>query len=533
MRRPRPNELTYLYGVAAFSTDQRLEGPLFAIRLLRQTAWLSRPLLAATDVNQEPGRCCRPRMTGSWFLAYCAFLYGETVHVAPWYRHGLGSLVELWRECGFDERPCYQTVIARFDELETCERAVEDAVAALIGHARRHDPLIAQTLHHDATEAAAHARLNHDCQPGEACRRPPGRRGPGLKRLAPDDAAELRHQETEGQIAPDVVTDGRPRIRLAGCWWRTLDPEIGIRAYNAPDGRRTRFWIGRYNLKATCHRTGLRVSERVRPANENEADIYLATHHHITEHLRLPVQTEVFDRGFSISKIYEKAARANRAAVMQLRDQERYAKLDQPRYDRDGVPRCSSCGGPCAVTKTAAHPHPRIWFRCILPARPECLETGRGNRKRAREQSLACSHDFTRLTLLPRLDPAYIELLVSHKHFEHVHADARQRWQVAGKDLNSRPRRRGLGVCQLRATTSILLDWLLASLRCGYLGSARVREIAEADFHELAKRKLDEHAARRQQLGLDLPYGERAAELGIGSARPPSQRDRAGPSVAT
>jgi hypothetical protein len=141
----------------------------------------------------------------------------------------------------------------------------------------------------------------------------------------------------------------------------------------------------------------------------------------------------------------------------------------------------------------------------------------------------SCAHDFKRLTLLPRTDIAYVELLASHSHYEHAHADTRERWLVAGKDLTSRPRRRGLGVCQLRATTTILLDWLLACMRRGYLASARHPHLREASFHEEALRRVAEQQAHRRRHGLDLPYGPRAAELGLGPAHPPSHRQRAGP----
>jgi hypothetical protein len=530
VRRPRPKELRYLKGVACFSRDARIDGALFTIGLLKQTAWLWRPLLAATNINQEPGRCCRPRLTGSWLLAYIAFLHADTVHVKRWYKNGDGASRELWRECGFEQRPSYKTVWARFGELENLEPIIEAAIAKLIAHARRHDPLIGRILHFDATEADAHAQLIHDCQRREHCRRRARRRGTGVKRVDPKDAADLRQQETAETTRPDHLGDGRARIKLAGCWWRTRDPEIGIRAYDSKDGRRTRVWIGRYNLKAICHRTGLRTSERVRPANENEADIYLATHHHVTDNLKLPVQIEVFDKGFSINKVYETNARGGRAAVMALRDQQRRARdVDQPRYDRDGVPRCASCGGQCAVVRTDHNP-PRIWFRCIAPATPDCLSPSRRHEPaRARQQSLTCAHDFQRLTLLPRTDRAYLELLASHSYYEHAHADAREHWLVAGKDLTSRPRRRGLGVCQLRATTSILIDWLLGCMRCGYLGSARHPDISEESFHDQAIRAVANEQARRQREGLDLPYGHQAAALGLGPAQPPSRRQRAGP----
>jgi hypothetical protein len=39
------------------------------------------------------------------------------------------------------------------------------------------------------------------------------------------------------------------RVRIDGCWYRTLDPEAGIRAYTGPRGAK-RFWHGHYSGKA-------------------------------------------------------------------------------------------------------------------------------------------------------------------------------------------------------------------------------------------------------------------------------------------
>ena len=63
------------------------------------------------------------------------------------------------------------------------------------------------------------------------------------------------------------------RVRIAGCWYRTLDADAGIRAYAGQRGAR-RFWHGYYNQKAVCHFTGGVLFSGVYSASRQEYHLF-------------------------------------------------------------------------------------------------------------------------------------------------------------------------------------------------------------------------------------------------------------------
>lgn len=106
---------------------------------------------------------------------------------------------EIWAECGFAERPSYQTEWSRFAELESAAEAFTEVVDSLVQHARRHSGgLVGRDVHVDGTEAETNARLVHDCRPGDAC----GRDGRRVARypqraVAVEARAERHHAAAE------------------------------------------------------------------------------------------------------------------------------------------------------------------------------------------------------------------------------------------------------------------------------------------------------------------------------------------------
>src|SRR5579875_1873893 len=248
----------HLPGATEFSAERDELNPLWYVRMLKQTAWLWRDLEAATRLDRNWGRRKEP---GHWALAYLAFVVSRHADIEPWWKQTNG---ELWRECGFDARPSYQTTYERLVELEAVSGEFANTAAKLIQHCRRHEPLVGAHVHVDGTEAETHAALVHDCQPGEPCNWNGSRPAKRPERVATDVARASRQEEAEGPVedTPSIgaadevcVKDGRMRVRVGRHWYRTLDPTAGVRAYKGPRGSR-RFWHGYYNIKAVDHYTG-------------------------------------------------------------------------------------------------------------------------------------------------------------------------------------------------------------------------------------------------------------------------------------
>jgi hypothetical protein len=135
-----------LPGTTSFAQDDELRGSLNMVRLLKSQRWVWDELRAACDLEKNWGR---RREAGHWELAAVAFVVSGHVDVQPW----LDSTTdELWRECGFSERPPYKRVWRRLRELEEHVDAFLDATGALVQHARRHDARVGAHVHFDGTE---------------------------------------------------------------------------------------------------------------------------------------------------------------------------------------------------------------------------------------------------------------------------------------------------------------------------------------------------------------------------------------------
>jgi hypothetical protein len=95
----------------------------------------------------------------------------------------------------------------------------------------------------------------------------------------------------------------------------------------------------------------------------------------------------------------------------------------------------------------------------------------------------------------------------------------RDRYSSAGKSVESRLKRRGIGAQQLRSDAALVIEWFRLCLRHGWLGSARRREPGELRMTsgiERLKRTLEARKKRR----LNRPYGRAAIKLGLARAGP-------------
>src|SRR4051794_28505567 len=99
-----------LMGATAFSNDDSVNGALNVIRLLKGNRWLWRKLREACDLDKRWG--CR-REPGHWELVAVAFVVSDYVDIQPWHAN---TTDELWRVCGFAEKPSYRTDWRRLRE---------------------------------------------------------------------------------------------------------------------------------------------------------------------------------------------------------------------------------------------------------------------------------------------------------------------------------------------------------------------------------------------------------------------------------
>jgi Transposase DDE domain len=530
----------HLPGATEFSAERDVLAPLWFVKTLKQTAWLSRELEETTRLDKGHGRRKEP---GFWALAYLAFVVSDSVDLEPWWAK---TGQEIWRECGFPARPPYPTVYERFVELEGASEAFTAIAAKLIQHCRKHDANIGAHVHVDGSESETHAALVHECQPGSGCewhssgasqkQQKRARAAKRPKRVPTELVRAERQKEAERAPEPDEkldlgveevreLPDGRKRVKINGHWYGTRDSTAGIRAYTGKR-RANKFWHGFYNIKGIDHYTGAPLAIGVYSASQNEHLCYPDLLARIQTALGENPQTIVADKGFSRTDVFALNTSQGIASVIPWRKVNQHEKRhDHETHDRHGIPRCKHCGAPSTFVRFRAALNgkgPRLYFRCELQATPAC----------ASEQSISCSKDWRLLVPLWRTEAAYHELEASHGNYEHVHHHLRDRWLVGGDTLANRPRRIGRDWQELRAQAALVAEWLVIAWREGWLDSAR-RNRKTATNRAARGRDAAESLIRyRAGKGLGLPYGPRAFLLGIGLPDPPSKRAKAPPGPA-
>lgn len=452
----------------------------------------------------------RPRLPGHWAIAYIVFVISREPAIRRWHTQ---TDVELWKRCGFDEKPLYDTVHHHFALLEDDAEAFRTVATRLIQKAvRGSGGRVGTDIHIDGTEAETHARLYHDCRPGDNCRHPErGNTAPVTK--APTTSAQearqkLAEKEPDTRPALNVEESHGHRVRLStGCWYRTADPTAGIRAYFGPTGRTVRFWHGFNNLKAVDAYTGAVIATETVNASINESDAYPELLNSILENSGQTPRAIVGDRGFSLTKVFKTNTAAGIASVFPWRKHagERTREdIATDEFDEHGIPRCKNCGASGMFESFAAKPTARLWFTCPNGC-------GRG--------SISCSKNWRSLTPLWRNTETYLALRRSHSNYEQAHWRWRDQWLVAPDGPANRPRRRGIQCQKLRANAAMLLEWLLVCWREGWLG--RGRENTNRPRKLKATRELTRLIRSRQEKGLHLPAASRATHV--------AQTSRAGP----
>jgi hypothetical protein len=517
-----------LPGAANFSKDESLRGSLNAVKLVKSQKWVWDELRQACELEKH---YARKREPGHWELAAVAFVASRQVDIQPFWDE---STSELWKACGFDEKPPYMRVWRRLRELESVCDEFLTAAAAVIQRCKSHDSRVMAHVHFDWTEDETHAALVHDCQKGEDCayKKKGGGRGWGHairpERVSVKTAREERHALAEEDLAtatkrekasaPEKTKkgDGFKRVRINGCWYRTRDTEAGIRAYTGPRGCR-RFWHGFYGGKAICHWTG-GVIPSVDSASIQEHKLFIGLYDRTKEMAGEAPETAIADRAISISDCFQHATKNGTAPIFPWRKPNKNGtRHDHETHDRHGVKRCKHCGGDMEQVRFSKNDgKPRLWFRCILQFTAEC----------AKEQTIACEKDWRMLIPLSRTESLYHELKESHRSYEATHDYWRDRYKVAADTLAIRPKVVSLDWHRLRANVACLVDWLRIAAKNGWLGTVRAKKRHQGtrEFMEQGAEAATNLGNTRARLGLAAAYGAVAKALGLGEAEPPSRR---------
>jgi len=422
----------------------------------------------------------RPRMAGEWAFAYLAFVNSAERELLRWYRT---APVELWERAGFSQTPSYHAAYKNFNALEEHEASFREVAANMIRLAvDASGGKVGHAVHVDGTEAETHSRLIHDCHGAElsSCKR----QQELPTRATNADARVERHRlaatvPTDDNLlgaADEMAADERGlRVLVGGCWYLLSDNEAGIRAY-VRDGKVRKFWAGYYNAKAVDHYTGAVLAVHTTSASVQEHIAYPDLYRQLKHNLGVTPKAVVADRGYSVASLFELHTCDGVASVIPWRPNwHSEGPADHlPEYDRHGIPHCAHCGHEGTFHRfqhdSGPNDEPRLWFRCSKPSKPECK----------RVQSLLCKANWRLLLPLWRTSPAYQVLRISHNNYEAAHHRWRERYAVAGDTKADRPKRRGIGVQQLRASAALVIEWLTVCHRQGWLGGPVLNERSES-----------------------------------------------------
>jgi hypothetical protein len=106
------------------------------------------------------------------------------------------------------------------------------------------------------------------------------------------------------------------------------------------------------------------------------------------------------------------------------------------------------------------------------------------------------------------------------KNKENLFDILRDRFNVAGDEKTSCPRRPGLAMQKLMGTAAMLIDWFRFCILQGYLPSKLARPGTLEERDSRADRALDKLRRIRRGKGLNLPYGPAAEKLRLAAEGP-------------
>ena len=434
----------------------------------------------------------------------------------------------------------------RFAELEATGLAERDdatPATSSCARGRAHDDRIGADGAADATSFSAHARLHHCCPTDQwgkfLCAKNENlKKAPQLVARADGTLVENeRHkqarQPSEEPAVPEDKKHGVKPVpaddpRLAdlpsgqryfesdGHLFKLYDPTAGPRRY-----RKGQAWVGGLLMGIADVFTGAPLAFKAIPADQNESSHYADLLDRALTATDGAIVRMAGDRGYSFRKIFEHNSTRGIASIIPWRrishtEKERSAE-DRDDYDRHGVPRCRHCGGPCDVTAAALGFHikadgrPVIRYQCTAALTPDCGPI----------QEISCRAEWRMLIPLSRHHDSYHAMAVAGKALERAWSAWRERYGLAGKQPETRSRRRYCIPCQeLRAQTARFIEWFRILLRHGFLASAR--HSAPDVFSFDGGRRLRSTLRARDRHGLNRPYGTHAEAAGLApNAQPP------------
>jgi hypothetical protein len=549
-----------LPGATAFDEDPLLDDPDFLIRWLRAFPQLLDPLVELTsarlveidpeqlapDVHRTPAaripECSRtgrlgfdpgelegrPRMPGSWALAFLHYIASTRVAMRKWWKH---TDEQRWVELfDFTHKPSYSEVALRFGELELIERergAFHGLQRALVRNARTHRPEIGQHLTYDGTTVQTRARLHHCCPDRAACRADGSRPRRIVERANEDTIQAARKTEIEDPFFdPDKppsgagsfigVKDGFAYFKFGGHIYRSEDAASGVRAYAS--GSRVSCWFGSLGCVVADVATDGGLAAEAIAADVQEYAAWPSVLEQITDLLGEAPYTVSFDGLSSISKVYEHNTRRGVATIAPAKQRGKLTREETRKasFDEHGIPRCKHCGGEGDIDApklglTFQKGEPFLRFRCVLQLTDKCGET----------QRIACCEDWRLLTPLSRKTLLYHALRRDHRKMEKLFGHWRQRYRVFGKDRGGMLQKNGTSTQRLRAKASLVIEWLRINIRHGWLGDhAQVNPNRVRIDTGVGAKRLHNTLLGRRRRGLNLPYGPRAQHLGLAPPSP-------------
>jgi hypothetical protein len=516
-----------LPGATEFTDDPNFGDPAWIITALQRHPDILDPLLQATDQSKRYGR---RRLPGKWALIQLAFTLSGQVDVEAFCNAYRSS--SIWTLAGFPNgMPTPHTVWNRLTELEPYADAFVEAANKLIRRCVRHEPKIIDHVWTDGTGFETHARLEHCCDDRAKCKAAGGKPAQFLPRATEELVQEKRHEESAQEEAasrskensfapisgPATATRHRKRRRpyryfeIGGHRYRTLDPDAGARRYTRQSGP-DRVWFGGLEQAAVSFYLGAPLALNLIPADHQEFAEWPELLRRLERAAGRKPKAVAFDRGYSVKEVFAHNTRAGIATVAPWRKPTRNAtreQMDTELYDRHGIPRCQHCGGPGDIESPGlgfyvARGEPRLRFRCQVRVTGSC----------DRLQSIACSEEWRLLVPLSRRSPLYHALSRRSKNYERTFRHWRSRYLVAGNGVDARPKRPGIAWANLRASAALLLEWFRISLRHGWLGSHRRRNL-QGPTRFSSRGRERRLADSRHRSGLDLPYGPAAVRAGV------------------
>lgn len=537
-----------LKGATEFTADRVLGDPTAVINLLRRFAPAAcLRLIARTTITREPGVAGANRKNGDWALAFLAHVMSGGPDWQRWY-DAHQSHTDLWRACGFDDVPSWQTTYLRFRELEDDRyvSAFEEASHEFIRICAAKEPRAFRFFHTDGTPAHSHAKMEHACPSQEYCDSRVGNSPKHLARASDDTIAGERHKRSaepepdDPDAPPDnklhkLTDDEAQRLALSdwtesryfkfgarGHIMRCRDKQVGVRSYAGGTGRKKKVWVGGYFLPAVCDFFWAPVSVHFFEADVQEhlgwprlyRKLMVALNDDADNPTIKPFGV-IADRAFANRTFIRHNTLEGVASITPTRKGWNLIRRD--RWDEHG-PRCQYCDAPAAPARGAGEGFaitgtgdPRIRYRCSIGWTEAC---------RTKLQTISCLKEPRALLPIGRHERVFHDVLANHSVFEGVFDAWRDRYAVAGTSIATRSKRRhSMQAQKLRAAAALVAEWFRICLRQGYIGNLRPNP-NEPERRTGGAASLIRHRAYRERHGLTLPRDDISARLSMPSAAP-------------